>query len=227
MVRRVHDVGVLFIMTGLVGMSGACSTPRSDSAPDAVASDAGSDGETDSLVDVTSYEDLLEPGARISFVLASAPGESDLGWSAWDSRFGVGCALSVAEDGLLRCLPSPRVRTSTLYSDSACTEPLLFTYNGYCERLITVPLSESAPAQLPNCAAHLLPTSEITPAVVYRLGDPAPDGTTFFRLEVSPTQGGSDTCVEAGTVGNFAKFYPIGERIPPSEFVEFTLELAD
>ncbi len=228
-VGRTHELGMLLILTGLVGTTEACSTTRPDSAPDALASDAGGDGETDdSLVDVTNYGDLLESGARIRFVLGRAAGESDLAWSVWDSRFDVDCSLRMAEDGVIRCLPWPPARASEIvYSDSACTQPLLPTHNLNCGNMITVPLSYAIPPQRPTCTPDMLSTAEPTPAAVYQLGDPVPAKTSRFTLVPSPTLGGSDTCVAGGSVGDLPKFYELGDRIPPSEFVAFTLELAD
>src|SRR4051794_20521888 len=91
-----------------------CSNGPSDS--DAGA-DGGNDGSTSGGPDYAS-------GTRLrAKVYASADGARQ--WHGWfDQQLQTDCAVTIAEDGVLRCVPSGAYYSSDTFADSACTVPV-------------------------------------------------------------------------------------------------------
>jgi hypothetical protein len=120
----------------------------------------------------------------------------------FDKKLGTACFPQLAEDSMIRCLPSSSLDSTALFSDGTCTTRLAYAPKASCDAHQYV--IEST-AGIGFCAPkHVAyPIASTTPA------------TTFFEKD----PGGA--CI-AATPSPDGEYFPIGAKIAPSEFVAFT-----
>jgi hypothetical protein len=125
-----------------------------------------------------------------------------------DSQLNVDCDFATAADGVLRCLPAGAF-PSYLFVDAACSQPLAYTYKAACPPPYFV-----SPTTAPPCGTPLQER-------VYALG-PAFTGTSAYTLS-------GQACVadSAAALTSFEAsyaLYTVGAEVPPSSFVQGTLQ---
>jgi len=131
--------------------------------------------------------------------------------SMYDTQLKVSCAYVTASDGTSRCLPTglSSVASTSYYSDSHCSQPIL-----------NIPSVCTTPPPYvttfgTDCSGtttfHVFPS-----ASVFTVGS---------DVYVGGGSGATGTCVAVSASGSTGTWYATGAELPPSKFVEGTLQL--
>jgi len=168
----------------LLGCSGGSNT-----VPDGGV-DGGSDGSTSGGPDYTS-------GTRLrAKVYASADGARQ--WHGWfDQQLQTSCAVTTAEDDVLRCVPTGAYYSTDTFADSACTEPVATSLPA-CEAPPSYAL-QNATSGCANIAYAI--GAKVVPAAVWT------------------NQGGG---CQPATPEPTVDYYRVGAKVDPATFVKET-----
>jgi hypothetical protein len=125
-----------------------------------------------------------------------------------DDTFKVDCAVTIAADGELRCLPAPALSMVGYFSDAACRAPLAVDLGVTCSVPAFIETSLAGAA----CGADGYRAS---PRRVFQRG-PLYSGTPLFS-------GSPSACVASQRVPAWS-YYFVGAEIPANSFVRFTAQ---
>jgi hypothetical protein len=191
------------------------------------ASGGGSGGIVDALTDpvTEASADPYQSGSRLkaNYYAGSDGSKQWIGWH--DSQRNEDCGFTKAADGATRCMPAG-VAIVAYYADAACTQPLAYVscYQGTPPRYVGAQYL-GVPGAPSSDGYHLFP-----------LGSTATVTTAYQLVPSTGSDGGACnvgqftyTCTQqpATTVSYLQSegtFYSVGAEIPPSAFVQATVQ---
>jgi hypothetical protein len=197
------------------GLEGATADGSRD-ASSGVPSDATSSSPNDtglSVIDAltdpvsTAKADPNQSGTRLKAKYYVGTDGSKTFAGMHDGQLGVDCAFTLASDGTTRCLPGygtgAALANEPYFADSGCTQPLGFSYSG--------------------CPSPTYATGSISSSCQY-----APEERIFAVTGVvtgTAYQGTPSSCTafQASALTTVA-FYSLGAEVPPSTFVQGTVQ---
>jgi hypothetical protein len=127
--------------------------------------------------------------------------------SIYDTAKQLVCVAMPAEDGIVRCMP-PSYTTATVglyFADAACTAPLAYATAATCNPIV------------PKFAGELVSGSSCNESgkfVLYATGSEY-SGSLYFKS--------NNVCMSTTSLPNY-KYYSLGNKISPSEFVQLTVQ---
>lgn len=232
------SITIYVVMAACSASSGTQSTGSNDGGAHHGASGSGSgggvvedgsggepieDGSGKSIIDAITdpvseaSADSTQSGSRLKAQYYAGADGSKLSLGLYDSQLNVSCYYETASDGTLRCVPSTAANVGLYgyYADSGCSQPLAVASAGSgC----AAPAYAYSYVASSGCATvwHVFPISAPYTATSYfMLTDTfLPDGGIGKTCTASPVSG----------LGASTSLYTVGAELPPSTFVEATLQ---
>lgn len=193
------DASVLGDSSG--GKLGDASNGISDSAGGVF--DALIDAITNPVPDAKA--DVNQSGTRLKAKYYAGSDGSKVFIGMYDSQRNEDCSFTLAGDGVLRCLPTTGTASvSAYYSDSACSVPLALINKG-CTSKYIVRGESSTGACVYTYKTHL-----------HQYGAPYTAPTAYV--------GSSGSCSAAVISNTMFDFFSVGPEIPPSSFVDASIQ---
>lgn len=194
--------------SGSTGSSSSASVSSSSSAESSASSSGQGSGGSGSGLSCDPCESI--DGSRLVRQRTKLVGTDGLVFyfglpSIYDTVENTVCSSSIAEDGVLRCIPYGMANIGNHFSDSACTIPLAFSFANACSNSI------------PKYAGEVVAGSSCNDPnkfVIYKV-------TSEFAGQLYTKS--NNTCTSATPLPNY-KYLTIGNKVAPSTFVQVDIQ---
>ena len=206
------DASAMMSATGTSTTSGGSSDGSSSTPGDSSSLMDAVDAVVDAVTNPVSTASADQPtsGTRLKaqWYVGTDGSRVQAGW--YDSQLQVTCSLYMASDGTLRCLPIQAGVDTSAFSDSACTQPIVISTG--CQ---------------PTYAYVLAPiTGNACPPqdtwTIYQVG--AQLSTYYALVETNFIDGGMTCTAGSASKTSNLTYYTLGAVVPPSTFVQATLQ---
>jgi hypothetical protein len=123
----------------------------------------------------------------------------------YDTLLKTACTALTAEDGIVRCMPSTPATIGLFFTDTGCSANIAYAF---------VPMCAMAPKYVAEAAQQLPMCAENTKSIWYTIGSEYA-GPSYFK--------NNGVCTATPPLTNY-KYYSLGNKIAPSEFVQLTVQ---
>ncbi len=216
-------VGAMAVYVIMAACSAGSGSPGFSLGPDGSASSSGGgdgsssggdgQGVLDALTDPVgkAQADPNQSGTRLKVnYYSGADGSGQSTGTMHDSMLNADCAFGTASDGTLRCLPTNAALIAFYFGDAACTQPLVLQSTG-C----------GAPSYGRSSTATCTGNGTVTSAIrILAVSGPFSGGSYYSQVGTGPCSGPNPI---SGLTASYA-LYTAGAEVPPSTFVQATLQ---